>query len=143
LVALARFVIPSKQRSAGSSAVLVGADVLSRYLTSIRHYSRQDPKRVTPTAFLPSDDDGTTSTYHTSGLTDEEIWSLGHAHVHVHKIYGRGDVAVSTVTANGLVVDADYEPTRHVNIAGWPRDVDDQLSLAQSLAAEATLHLHA
>jgi hypothetical protein len=118
----------------------VGSDVLSRFLTSERHYSKKD-KRVKPNAFLPGDD-RVTSTYHSTGLAEDDIWSLARTHVRVHRIYGRGDVTVSSVMAAGLAVDPDYEPARHVNITGWPEDVADHLSFAQSLAAEATLCLN-
>lgn len=95
-----------------------------------------------PGAFLPARD-GLTSTFHSSGLTEEEIWLLGDAHIRAPRsVHGRGDIAVAGVTAAGLTMVADYEPARHVNISGWPQAVDDQLSLAQSLAADATLHLH-
>jgi hypothetical protein len=98
---------------------------------------------VKPGAFLPARD-GATSVYRTRGLTEEEIWILGEAKVTGptrKTLYGRGDLPVSAVHATGLRVDPDDSPPRHAAIVGWPEEKDARLSLAQQLAAKASLKL--
>lgn len=93
-----------------------------------------------PRAFLPGPD-GTTSTFRTHGLTPDEIWTLGESRVAAPRLYGRGDLRVSSVVATGLTVDPDDDPPRHAGIVGWPESKDARLSLAQRLAASAALRL--
>ncbi len=45
---------------------------------------------------------------------------------------------LGVVDATGpLRVDFDEPPPRHANVLGWPRERDQQLALAQSLATAA------
>ena len=118
------------------------AELLSRFLTQSGKFTRD---RVKPTAFLPGPD-GTTSTFRTHGLTTDEIWALGESRVAAprgRRLYGRGDVRVSSVVATGLTVNPDDDPPRHAGIVGWPDGKDARLSLAQRLAACAALRLRA
>jgi hypothetical protein len=85
-----------------------------------------------------------TSTFRTHGLTPEETWALGESQVAAprgRRLYGRGDLSVSSVVATGLTVDPDNDPPRHAGIVGWPDGKDARLSLAQRLAASAALRL--
>lgn len=118
---------------------LTDVDVLSRFLTSSGHFAR-GKKRVKGAAFLPAADK-LTSTFHTTGLDAEAKWRLGDAHLAGRHFYGSGDVTVGDVRAVGLDVDPNYEPERHVGIWGWPNERQEQMSLAQQLAATATLSL--
>lgn len=56
---------------------------------------------------------------------------------------GWGDVVAGAVFDVGLDVRPDNVPERHAAIVGWPERKDEQLSLAQRLAAVATLNLPA
>jgi hypothetical protein len=114
---------------------------LSRFLTSKNHYSRRD-NRVKPTAFLPPKERLMTSTFHTTSLSEHEIWALGEAHIGPSRnVHGRGDITVADVTTVGLGITPDYQPARHVDISGWPEEPEERLSIAQHLAARATLSL--
>lgn len=52
-----------------------------------------------------------------------------------------GDVLAGGVFDVGLGVRPDNVPERHAAIIGWPDQKDEQLSLAQRLAADAILQL--
>jgi len=52
-----------------------------------------------------------------------------------------GDVLAGVAFDVGLNVRPDNVPERHAAIIGWPAQKDEQLSLAQRLAAEAALRL--
>jgi hypothetical protein len=120
--------------------VLTAEDILSRFLEHKRHFSKTN-NRVKPDRFLPRDDHGTlqTSTFHTTGLTEDAIWDLGVSHR--GSVRGRGDVAVQDVRDVRLHVVPDYDPFRHVGLTGWPVEFQEQMTIAQELAARATLHI--
>ena len=118
---------------------------LSRYLLQSGHFSRQH-SRVKPNAFLPEPRGLATSVFRTYGLTETEIWEIAGAHVSGptgRPVYGRADILASQVEATGLRVNPDNVPERHANIVGWPQRKDEQLALAQELAAAAVLRLRA
>jgi hypothetical protein len=120
--------------------ILEAHDVLSRFLTSRRNHVKPSTLTVKPAAFLPHRE--TTSTFHTSGLPEHEIWAIADGNMTpTRQAIGRGDIAVADVIAVGLALDPNYSPFRHVDITGWPDDAPDQLSMAQDLASRATLHL--
>jgi hypothetical protein len=80
---------------------------------------------------------GETSVFRTSGISDDEIWSLGDRHIQ-KEILGRGDIVTSKVTDKGLEVVPDDTPERHANILGWA-DYDDRsknISIALQLEDE-------
>jgi hypothetical protein len=116
------------------------AEPISRFLTQSGQFTTG---RVKPAAFLPGPD-GTTSTFRTQGLTADEKWALGEALVATprgRRLYGSGDLSVSSVVVTGLSIDPDDDPPRHAGIIGWPEGKDARLSLAQRLAASAALRL--
>lgn len=80
------------------------------------------------------------SVFQVDGLTGLQIWEHGRRHALPPKrnFHGRGDVALRVVEATGpLRVDFDESPPRHANVVGWPKERDQQLALAQSLASAA------
>lgn len=86
---------------------------------------------------MPNNKDGATSVFRTSGISDDDIWSLGDRHIQ-KQILGRGDIAASKVTDKGLEVVPDDNPERHANILGWA-DHDERsknISIAQQLEDE-------
>jgi len=97
---------------------------------------------VKPGAFLPSRN-RETSVFRTHGLDQYEIRAIG---VEVgnpsdRELKAWGDVLAGIVFDVGLNVRPDNVPERHAAIIGWPAQKDEQLSLAQRLAADAALHL--
>ena len=56
-------------------------------------------------------------------------------------LHGRADILASQVEVVGLRLKPDNVPERHAEIVGWPQAKDEQLSLAQQLAAVALLRL--
>lgn len=109
---------------------------LTRFLTQSDHFSREQ-KRVKERAFLPAPD-LSLSVFRINNLSEDEIWELCER---LPK-YGRGDFPTSLVLSIGLRAEPDNDPPRHVNIVGWPPEKSAQKSLAQLLAAEATLCLN-
>lgn len=54
-------------------------EILSRFVTSKQHY-RPSNNTIKWNAFMP-DKKGETSVFRTSGISDNEIWSLGDRHI--------------------------------------------------------------
>lgn len=109
---------------------------LTRFLTQSDHFSREQ-NRIKERAFLPAPD-LCLSVFRINDLSEDEIWELCER---LPK-YGRGDFLSSRVSSIGLRAEPDNDPPRHVNIVGWPPEKSAQKSLAQKLAAEATLRLN-
>lgn len=122
--------------------VLSEGDELSRFLFQSNEFSRE--KRIVKRlAFMPARD-GTTSVYHTTGLLPNEIVDIARTHVTPYRgkpAYGWAEIQVQSVREIGLKTDFNNEPPRHVNITNWPVEKDRQMSLAQQLAAAASLWL--
>jgi len=57
-------------------------------------------------------------------------------------LYGRGDIQALNILENNLQIDPDNKPRRHANIIGWPELKEERKSIAQELAAKASLRLH-
>lgn len=111
---------------------------LARFIKDRKHYSPVN-KSVKPRAFMPPSD-LKLSVFQIQDLADLQIWQLGDEHVS-DSVRARGDFTVSIVTQLGLNADPDDVPERHVNIIGWPEEKHEQKSIAQELAAKATLVL--
>jgi hypothetical protein len=85
-----------------------------------------------------------TSVFRIDGLVEAEIWGIGDREVTAasgRAILGRGDILQGDVEKTKLYLDHNNIPLRHANIAGWPPDKDERISLAQELAAAASLRL--
>lgn len=80
-------------------------------------------------------------------LAPHQVWEIGQANVldmmstPTKSLYGRADILASLVENNGLRVEPDNNPPRHADIIGWPQDRGERKSIAQKLAAGATLIL--
>lgn len=117
---------------------------VARYLVHKSDFSREK-NRVKPRAFMPPAD-LKTSLFRTLGLSEDETWSLGEEFVARPQkltLRGRGDLLVCDIAGTGLRVEPDEPPERHANIVGWSADKDKQRSVAQELAARASLKLRA
>ena len=116
-------------------------EIVARFLLSSSHFRASD-RRVKPIAFDPSPIDGTTSVFRTLGLKEADIWALGDDHVarpQHRNIHGRADLTVGFIQSLTLNVMATPPPPRHASIGDWPPEKHSRLSIAQQLAAEATL----
>jgi hypothetical protein len=82
------------------------------------------------------------SVFRIDGLKTPEIWALAHEHVvrPGRNVHGRADLTARQIatTRPPLRLALDESPPRHGNVIDWPRDKDEQLALAQELAARAT-----
>lgn len=94
---------------------------------------------VKPRAFLPVDRE--TSVFRTQDVSEQEVWQMAVVKVEPTrgKCRARGDFPAAVVFGIGLGVLPDNELERHAVINGWPTEKDEQLTLAQELAASATL----
>ena len=57
-------------------------------------------------------------------------------------LHGRADIQALNILEINLQVNPDNIPPRHANIIGWPELKEEQKSIAQELAAKASLRLH-
>ena len=98
-----------------------------------------------PRAFQPARKDYKTSVFRTIDLAEQEIWRLAdeHAAGDQGKCEARAVLLVHQVIDAGLRVEPDDVPPRHANLAGWPTAKDEWKSVAQELAAEASLRVRA
>lgn len=93
-------------------------------------------------AFMPYK--GAVSVFRLKGLSEQEIWKIGHeiADPLGKTLYGRGDVEAQAVASAELTIDPDNVPERHANIVGWPDEKQKQKLRAMELAKVAALQLH-
>lgn len=139
---LSRFVGFTQRSSRRFNRVPEREETLTRFIFSDRHFSAQQ-RRVKPGAFLPSKHRLETSVFRAIGLDLEEIRAIGErvGQPSNRTLKAWGDVLASIVFDVGLNVRPDNVPERHAAIIGWPAQKDEQLSLAQRLAADAALYL--
>ena len=115
-------------------------ELLARYATQSNHFRSSD-KLVKKSLFLPHPYQELSVTRHREAI-DDEIWLAGYhvAAASNRTLYGRADIRADDCKIDTLRVVA--EPTtdnpNHADIAGWPSAKQDQISLAQKLAAVAT-----
>lgn len=118
------------------SDAVESAERLSRFVLDSGKISAS---KVHYRVFLPSPSDGCTSVFRIEGLTEVEVWELGHAEVatpSARSLHGRADVTVQQVVDSQLQVDPEPSShVRHANIVGWPHEKPEQIRLAQLLAA--------
>lgn len=86
------------------------------------------------------------SVFRIDSLSVPEIWKIGLNQViakmpEPRTLYGRADIQAKNVLKTGLQFDPDNKPPRHANIVNWPETKEEQKSIAQELAADATLEL--
>jgi hypothetical protein len=74
-------------------------------------------------------------------LSDGERWLLLDEHSNNKPIPARTELTTSAIALAGLVLDADWNPARHVNIVGWPQEEEQRQSCQQVLLAEQRFFL--
>ena len=122
-----------------------GQEVIARYITSKRWYSRTK-NVVKPQAFMPPPD-LRLSVFRIDNLSEPEIWKIGFekviAKMNQHKnLHGRADIRALNILETNLQINPDNIPPRHASIIGWPELKEERKSIAQELAAKASLSLH-
>lgn len=113
----------------------------ARYLLDRRHFSPQKG-RVKPKALHPAPADHRTSVFRIEKLSEAQVWKLGEVHVAIprnRELLARAELKARDITSVGLSLQANEPPPRHANITGWPVAKHEWMSLAQELAARATL----
>lgn len=122
-----------------------GQEAIARYITSKRWYSREK-NVVKPQAFMPPSD-LRLSVFRIDNLSEPEIWKIGFKQViskmnQPRNLHGRADIQALNILKNNLQIDPDNTPPRHASIIGWPELKEEQKSIAQELAAKASLRIH-
>ena len=122
-----------------------GQETIARYITSSRWYSREK-NIVKPLTFMPPPD-LKLSVFRIDNLSEPEIWKIGFEKViskmiQPKNLHGRADIQALNILENNLQIEPDNTPPRHADIIGWPELKEEQKSIAQELAAKASLRLH-
>jgi len=122
-----------------------GQETIARYITSKNWYSRKK-NIVKPQAFMPPPD-LILSVFRIDNLSEPEIWKIGFEKViskmnQPRNLHGRADIQALNIVENNLQIDPDNTPPRHASIIGWPGLKEERKSIAQELAAKASLSLH-
>jgi hypothetical protein len=94
---------------------------------------------------VPGEDKQELSVFRINGMEWNEIWEMGRRELRIKppmRLHG-GAVFKAASIPTPLFLQMDESPERHGNIIGWPSPYDESLwlSLAQRLAAKATLNL--
>ncbi len=121
---------------------VTSSEVLSRFIMQTNWFSLSN-NRVKYAAFMPNPKNGQTSVFRISGISDREVWEIGHREVGLKRdkpILGRADIAASCVLTKGLDVVPSEPPVRHANIVGWPEEKSEQRLVALELAADSTFY---
>lgn len=116
-------------------------EVLARFIYQ-SSYIRASDGTVKPNAFLPPANLLCSVTRHLHA-TELELWSVGDqvAVLRNATLHGRADIVAESCTKQGLAVQKQpvQDNPNHADICGWPADKAEQKSIAQLLAADATL----
>lgn len=118
------------------------SEPLARYLTSSKHYSLH-MQSVKPAAFLPPPPEYRLSVFRVYGLTMEDVCRIGQQKVISNMprrtLHGFANIVAQSFQDANLTIDPDNNPPRHASVVGWPKDKQQQVSIAQELAASARL----
>jgi hypothetical protein len=123
-------------------------EVVSRYVTQKDEFRNSD-QCVKRTLFMPHPKDGAVSVMRHRQATLDEIWAVGvRVASRKHRtLYGRCELRVSDCRNLLLAVvrdplrdpeDSSNDNPNHANIIGWPPAKEDQVLIAQKLAAFAS-----
>lgn len=121
-------------------------ELLARYATQSGHFRSSD-NQVKKGLFLPHPRQELSVTRHREA-TEAELWSAGSNVVAALKkpLYGRADIRAGDCKIETLRVvskpikDSPKGPANpnHADITGWPTAKEDQMAIAQKLAAAAS-----
>ena len=124
----------------GLATTLHDQSRISRFVMQNSHIRSSD-HTIKHNAFMPPNGRTDISAFHTDGIVELEVWDLGARATPGRTIRGRGDIEKIAISETALSVDYDNVPPRHLNIAGYPTDKDQQVLKAQELARRARLVL--
>jgi hypothetical protein len=132
-----------KKRSVTDS--ITAQEALARFITSKRWYSREK-NVVKPQAFMPPPD-LRLSVFRIDNLSESEIWKIGFKKVisnmnQPRNLHGRADIQALKISQINLQINPDNTPPIHANKVGWLELKEERKSIAQELAAKASLRLH-
>lgn len=125
------------------------ATMLTRFIFNRRHIKND---KIQYAAYIDSRDPSTLSVFDVTKLLSrkktQSIWKLAIL-IHTQQCKGRGDLAAGEIrelcmgcgtSAPAIYTDPMFHP-KHVNIAGFPMNEALRQSVAQTLAAHATLYV--
>ena len=132
-------------KESGVKKQLCDQEFLARFITSKRWYSIQK-SIVKPQAFMPPPN-LQLSIFRIKDLKDPEIWEIGIKQVfekmkQPKNLHGRADIKAVDIFDVDLQIEPDNPPPRHANIINWPDQKEKVKSIAQELAAKASLRLN-
>lgn len=115
--------------NAGSNSELGSAERVSRFIYTEKNIKKSE-NRPRPNAFEPPPDDRQLSTVHSTGLSNDSVWSLSRETLgpNRRKIFARVDLQVQDLVEQSLRAIRDDDPfDRHTIIIGWPdlQDADE------------------
>lgn len=122
--------------------------MFTRFLLTERWYQRST-RKVKFAAFMPREHPETktleTSVFQILGISEAEIWAIGHDEIASkrsnRRLHGRADIQTADVNAQGLTVKPDNHPPRHAAIVDWPSEEPAQIAVAIELAKHSELQL--
>lgn len=109
--------------------------MLTRFAYDSSYYSGN---RARPKAFLPPKDKKT-SVFRLGDF--DHAMKLQHALDHARPVAPKGYAQVlahRVLAIDGMGLEDETPPPLHVNITGWPDDLEHQKNIAQEIAAEAS-----
>lgn len=100
------------------------------------------PPKAKIRSFKPSMHNGRLelSTFCLDGLDESARWQLLDEHSNKSPIPGRAELSVDDISSAELDIDADWDPERHVNVIGWPKEEERQRSCQQVLLASQAFY---
>lgn len=108
---------------------------------------KQERPRAKPGIFLPryTEESGRLelSTYRIDDLRESNVWGLGTEHIEPkigRVIPARCDLLAADYIEQGLVLEFDNIPERHVNVVDWPSEREACLAVALELVAVVDEH---
>ncbi len=112
---------------------------ITRFLVNRKDFS-PDKNAIRPRAFLPNPQ-MQTSVFRTDDLSESDVVELGKqiAKQRGKTFYGRTALAAGVFYDADLDIQPDEPPLHHANVVGWPAEKDEQIAIAQQLAARAPL----
>lgn len=114
------------------------SDCVARYL--LEGEIKNSDRTIRHQAFMPPPS-LKYSVFRIYDLSEEAIWALAVLKVEPTrgKVIGRGDLSVSRIIENSLLVEPDEDPgSRHADIVGWSHDRNHRATIAKVLAALAS-----
>lgn len=127
----------------GSPHLACGHTLIARYLTQSGKFSATN-KRVKPSAFHLPLNKLAVSTFCVADLTGDVIWLLGDEHLSnggATPVLAYAELSPELIAEFALAFNCDDRPIRHGHLGDFPVEKDKAKSMAQELAAKATLRV--